>query len=468
MIGGEFHAEMGIVETMNPNQVMHPSPQWLAAMSARGYPSAERQANRVTIGGVSLFLIGFTIFLSGLAVFRGHVFNLRVQPFLIPVAAALPLVLVRFAKFPIKVLLGFLIFWSLYAISLIGPSVQTVSPLEDAIKLASAVAVVVTVALLVSSRADFILGSLGFCLAIGALAIRGLEEEQENIIEVANKNSYSMYALPAVLLAVFIAVQVDWKKVSFRKLATPIMLLCSLAAAVAIITGGNRSGYLGLALIVLMMGFYLVFSPRLRLGRKSRGAILLTCLIVAVVAGLAYKGAQVFERRIVQTEEGTDSDRLRVNLFLTSLEIGLEHPIRGVSPQYLPVMLAERLFPGRAPGHGYETHNVFAHIIGGCGFLAMFALIYVAWTLFFWRPRNSRRPEANTDFYDARTLMRMMIVLWGVRGLFSQEILYNPGFCMGLGLAIGLCMVELDLIKRSAPFGYPTTGQLTSSYPSRS
>ena len=330
--------------------------------------------------------------------YAGPRVQFRIQPFLIPVAAALPLVLMRLGKFPIKVLAGFLIFWTLYAVSLIGPSVQRISPLEDALKLAAAIGAVVIVALLVSSRADFVLGSLGLCLGIGALALRGLEEEQENIIEVANKNSYSLYALPAVLLAVYIAARMDWKKVSFRAVSTIAMLICSLIAAIAIVTGGNRSGYLGLALIVLMMGFYFVFSPRLRLGRKSRGAILLTCLIVAVIAGLAYKGAQVFERRIEQTEEGNESDRQRIELFVNSLEIGLEHPIRGVSPQVLPVMLAERLFPGMSPGTGYETHNVFAHIIGGCGFLAMFALIYTAWTLMFWRPPKSRTAGCQRRF----------------------------------------------------------------------
>jgi hypothetical protein len=455
---------------MNPNQTMHSSPQWLAAMAARGFSPAGEKASRVTIGGVWIFLIGLTIFLSGIAKFRLPVFNLHIQPYLILVAMALPMVLMRSGRFPIKVLAGLLIFWTLYAISLIGPSVQRVTPLEDAIKLGSSVAVVIVAALLVSSRADFVLGSAGLALAIGVLAFRGLEEEQAGIIDsaVANKNSYSMYALPAVLLALFIALRVDWKKVSFRKLAVPVMLVCTLASSIAIVAGANRSGDVGLALIVLMMGLYLVFSSRLHLGRKSQGAILLMSLVAAVVIGLAYKGTEVLARRYEQTVEGTESDRLRVHLFVNSLEIGLEHPVRGVSPQVLPVKLAERLFPDQPPGLGIETHNVFAHIIGGCGFFTMAALIYVAWTLCFWRPRNVRWPAANVEFYDARTLLRMMIILWGVRGLFSQEILYNPGFCMGLGLAIGLCVVEFELLKKSAPPGYPAMRQMVRPFPARS
>jgi hypothetical protein len=144
--------------------------------------------------------------------------------------------------------------------------------------------------------------------------------------------------------------------------------------------------------------------------------------------------------------------------------IGLEHPVLGVSPQVLPIRLAQRLYPDFASGEGIQTHNVFAHIIGGCGFIAMAVLLYAAWALFFWRPRYRGGPES-ADFYDARSLLRMMLILWGVRGMFSQEILFNPGFCMGLGLAIGLCMVELDLLKTSAAARFPAMNPMIPQHP---
>ncbi len=440
---------------MNPQQTMYPSPQWMAAMAARGTASASKKANYTTIGGVWLFVIGLSVFMSGVEVFRFNVGSLRMQPFLIPLVMAIPLVVIRLAKFPTKTFFALVLFWMIYAIALIGPSIQRVTPLGDAVKLASAMLVIITSALLVSSRADFVLGASGLAIAIGALATRGMEEERVNIIEVANKNSYSLYALPVVLLAIFIAVRSDWTKVSFRKLAIPITLLCSLAAAVAIVAGANRSGYVGLALIVFMIGLHLVFSSRLKLGRKSQGTILLGCLTVAVIAGLAYKGTEVFQRRYEQTVEGNSSDTLRLNLFKTAIMLGIEHPLRGVSPQRLPVMLAERLYPDMNPGAGVETHNVFAHVIAGTGLISFSVLLYLAWTLWFWKPRTPGSPEAMADFLDARWLLRMMIFLWAVRGSFSQEILYNPGFCMGIGLAIGLCIVELDVVKKSTLYGYP-------------
>jgi hypothetical protein len=431
---------------MNLQQLAHPSGYWPAAMASRANSSNQKNANRVTIGGVWLFFIGLMVFMSGVSLFRIHIANLRLQPFLLPLIIALPLVLMRLPRMPMKILIGFCLFWAMYAVSLIGPSVQKITPLEELTKLGAGIAVIVTSALLVSSRADFILGSTGLALAIGALAGRGMQEEEVNIIEVANKNSYSLYALPAVLLAIFIAVRVDWKKVSFRRLAIPVTLLCSLASAVAIVAGANRSGYVGLALIVLMIGLYLAFSKRLRFGRKSQGVILLTCLVVAVVALLVKKGSEVFERRYEQTVEGNTSDTLRVELFKNALIIGLEHPLKGASPQRLPVLLGERLGIADA----YETHNVFAHIIGGCGFIELGILFYLAWVLFFWKVNGPSPPGIYDDFFDARNLLRMMLVLWAVRGSFSQEILYNPGFCMGLGLAIGLCITELEVAKRAS------------------
>lgn len=439
----------------------------MAAMAARGSASAAKKANKTTIGGVWLFIIGLSVFASGVEVLRFPIGNLRMQPALIFVGLAVPLVFFRISKFPTKVLVSLLLFWTIYNIALIGPSIQKVTPLGDAVKLASAMLMILTGALLVSSRADFVLGATGLAIAIGGLATRGLEEERENIIEVANKNSYSMYALPVVLLAVFIAVRTDWKKVSFRLPATIITLFCSLVAAVAIISGANRSGYVGLALIVLMMGLFLAFSKRLKLGRKSQGAILLICVTVAAIVGVVYKGTEVFTRRYEQTVEGNSSDTLRIDLFKTAVMIGIEHPVRGVSPQQLPVMLAERIEPDANPGFGMETHNVFAHIIGGTGLISFTVLLYLAWSLWFWKPRRAGSPEAMADFYDARALLRMMLVLWAIRGSFSQEILYNPGFCMGLGLAIGLCMVELDVVKKSMWFNYPAAKAMPGVAPPR-
>ena len=237
------------------------------------------------------------------------------------------------------------------------------TPMESVLKLAASIAVMMTVALLVASRADFIFGSVGLCIAIGALAVNGLEEERVNLIEVANKNSYSLYALPAVLLALYIAMRTDWKKVPFRKIAVLVALIATAVSAVAIFAGGNRSGWLGLGLIVVMLGLYLVLSRRLRFSSRSRGVLLLIGMVGIVVAGLFYKGVEEFTYRYQQTVQGYSSDTERWQLFVNAVEIGLENPIRGVCPTYLPVVLEQRFQPGyskrsrRRPAQCLRTHH---------------------------------------------------------------------------------------------------------------
>ncbi|HEX3728112.1 MAG TPA: hypothetical protein VHV08_17795, partial [Pirellulales bacterium] len=93
--------------------------------------------------------------------------------------------------------------------------------------------------------------------------------------------------------------------------------------------------------------------------------------------------------------------------------------------------------------HGLvDSHNVFAHIWAGSGMICFAALMGVGWTLLTWRPRDGSKIGGNDDpLRDARKLLRMMIVLWVVRGFFTREILYNPAFNIALGLTIGFCLL---------------------------
>lgn len=61
------------------------------------------------------------------------------------------------------------------------------------------------------------------------------------------------------------------------------------------------------------------------------------------------------------------------------------------------------------------------------------------WT---WRLEPEPPPQLQVEFVRSRKLLRMMLVLWVVRGMFTHEILYNPGFCIGLGLICGLCILN--------------------------
>ena len=53
---------------------------------------------------------------------------------------------------------------------------------------------------------------------------------------------------------------------------------------------------------------------------------------------------------------------------------------------------------------------------------------------------------------QAQRLLRMMVLLWVIRGMFTSAILYNPGFSMGLGLAVGYCAL-LSAKPKQGPQG---------------
>ena len=99
----------------------------------------------------------------------------------------------------------------------------------------------------------------------------------------------------------------------------------------------------------------------------------------------------------------------------------LAFAIMGISPSELRWEIGRRLDKTFV-----DPHNAFAHVAAGSGLICFAALMAVGWTLFFWHPRGGRKITSKEDpLYSARLLMRMLIILWVVRGSFSREILYN-------------------------------------------
>jgi hypothetical protein len=430
---------------MNGNQLATFGPQWFSTMGDRRQAKIADQANSLTLAGVWLLLIGLMVGLSGLKSFRPSIGGLLLQPYLIPIGLAFPFVLMlRSAKFPIRPLICSIIFGALYAFASLRGATAATSPLSEIAKVVAALVAVFTVGLLVRSRADFMFGALGLCAAVGALAVRGLDEEDvgERLIDVANKNSYSIYALPAVLLAGYIVLRFDWKRVSFKRWLWLPMLICAAVSAYAILTGSNRSGYLGLAFIVLELFVYSLLNRRFKIVGRAFAWILVGIATGSVVGILIWRQAtEAFERRFEQTVEGTQSDRLRWDIVTTCIQIGIENPIAGIGPQRLPQEIGRRLY-SKYHDEAIDPHNVFAHLIGGTGFPCTLALVATAFSLLFWKPMLPSGRQLGAAFFDARALLWMMLLLWSMRGLFTREIIYNPGFCLAIGLTIGLCIVE--------------------------
>jgi hypothetical protein len=376
----------------------------------------------MTFNGIVLMVICLSVAGSGFRSLRVEAGGLLVHPYLVIAGTLFPLVfLSRAAALPMRLVAAMGGFAAIYYLSTFAGGVS----LGEGVKVCAAVATILTAAMLVRSWHDFFAGVLGLCLAMGFLGLHGLEVDQNpggaEAIEVANRNAYSLFALPAILLGVFVLLRAQCESL----LVKALICISVTTSAVAIAVNLNRSGWLGLVLIASMM-------LRMRSWRAKFWLAAVTALATVAVAQLA--DFDLLEERVERTIDNTNHDDFRVVLFLHAIDIGLENPLLGISPQMLQMELARRC--GMEEGY-LDAHNVFAHVVGGSGLICLALLISVGWLL--WRrPILPGPPAALADQFTARGLLRMMLVLWCVRGMFTHEILYSPGFCFGLGMCLGL------------------------------
>lgn len=386
--------------------------------------------NRVTMNGWLLFLIGLSLVGSGFMSTRVVIAGLQIHPYLFIVGIFFPLLAVsRLATIPTRFLMQLFLFASLYFVASFQGGVQV----GDATKMLASVVTVLTIAMLIRTWGDLTMGVLGMAIGVGVLAFLGVSSEealatgQIKAIELGNRNAYSLYALPPILFGAHILM---------RNRSEPLLTKIILAAAILLIAlciclNTNRSGWIGLALIVLMLSYE----------RSVKAAIVFACLgaiIFAIVS--VYFSTEHLEDRIDQSRSMSQSDQMRRDLIIESILIGLEHPLLGVSPKNLHIELANRL-----SGHGLtgiDTHNVYGYLIGGCGLLCFLLFAYIAYELWNWPIPPTATYYGRFGFLEARQLLRYTMILFAVRGMFSAEILFMPCFCIVIGMGIGWATVN--------------------------
>jgi hypothetical protein len=389
-----------------------------------------KRERRITPYGVALFLVAVLIAGSAFRILRLEVAGLLVHPYLLPMAAlaffaGMPK-MHRFPRFALQALIGFVLLYFLSTIPA-GGSVGEMA------KMVASALTLLTGALVVRNRKDFLAAVLGLSTAAALLAVRGLTSGGVGTLaginpleEVANKNAFSLYALPPILLASFLAMEKEtprWLRVTY--------LGMSAVTVVAIFSSANRSGWLGVVAIVVLL-----YSRRHRL----KATFFLAGLgLVSYLLLTQYSSTQTLEYRWQQTMGGLGSDDVRRDLFWACLQIGAEHPLLGVGPQQLPLELARKL---ELLNPAIDPHNALGHVIAGSGIPAFLLLAAFAWSLWRRPPNLLRRNTFTEPARQAHNLLRMMILLWLLRGLFSREILYSPAFSMGLGLCVGFCVLH--------------------------
>ncbi len=441
--GSRIHVPTAKIDTlMNHHALLSARGTSWPPAAIRSDPNSRwRQAGGLTLGGIWLLGTGLLVVGSGLASFRPVVGGMMVHPYLVALLAVAPLVLLlRIYDFPLRPLVGMATFFGLFAISSLDPG-----SLPFIVKLGAGLATVVVTALLVRSRADFLAGAVGLTLAVGILAIRGIATEETvgggaHVIDQANKNNFSLYALPAMLLTGHIVT-----RFKTSRLLKAVLVACVLGMLAAIFMSANRSGYVGAAVVAV-----LVFRER-----RIWGLILVICVAGGLIYWLKHYGTTAtFEQRVQETTEGNDSDHLRVALLKAALRIGLDHPLLGISQGGLTLALDQEVEKQNGY-HGAGPHNVIGAVVGGSGLLCFAALVYLGWSLWFWPVPGRPGQPPPAEFLEARLFLRCMMVLWLVRGQFTDEILYAPGFCLGLGLAIGLCIAADHAASQTPEFTSP-------------
>jgi O-antigen ligase len=421
MVSIELNAPGSIAAPLPPQTA--PEPQYEEADAQQ----TERQG--LTFSGVALAMCALSLGASTFPMLRPRLGELLLHP----VHLFVPIVFLatapkRLRLMPVKVSLAILACVLMFCVAALtakggwGPS----------LKITASALTIFTAAIAIRTEADF--RAAVVCVVLAAVASsmrafgasRGISLGVNPMSGIANKNGFSLYVLPALLLAGYAALQPTAGV--FRRL---LLAACMVVHVFAIFMTANRSGWLG----TLVIGALLA----LRSVRRISHLILLAAVVGLVTYLFANFGDRAMvEHKIEQTREGYSSDTLRANLVRWSLDVALSNPVLGVSPQRLPREIARRS-PIR--GEVFETHNVFATIVGGGGLLltsAFVALFIVLWQ----RPRGWASLKTSASVRDAHYLLRCMLILWCVRGAFSAEILHNPSFCFGVGLCIGLGMIR--------------------------
>lgn len=372
--------------------------------------------------GWVLFVCALMLGASAFPSVRPKVFGLLVHPLTLAAGILFLAGIGRLRRFPRSIGLALAAFTAVFGFAaLIGPP----GGVPFAVKvLASAVTLVVG-GIYVENERDQRAVVVAFTLAVALISVRGLYVlggmgvHGINPMEgIANKNGFSLFALPALLLAGLTAI----------KPSTPIGQRWALIAGMlfivfAVFSTANRSGWIGVFLVAVLL--------MVRAVRRLR--TLLLSVTVTVLGGTivtVYADRSVIQDRLDKTN--AEAPQLRLALVAAAFKVSVDNPLLGASPQALPREMSRQ--SGGVRGHAYDTHNTTALLVGGTGLLGVLGFLGLGWSL--WRrPRWFDR--ATPEQRDAHYLLRAMLILWAVRGQFTSEILFSPAFSLALGICIG-------------------------------
>lgn len=395
----------------------------------------------VSFGGWMLMVLALLLTTSAYKSLRIPVGGLLLHLYLIPLIPLFILYAIpRFEIFPKKILYALSAFVLLFFLSInLSDSLDTNFAFNEIFKVGASVVTIFTCSLMVKTKWDFRVGIVALCIGGTILSLQNIltpgsmfsSEGVDGVEAIANKNAFSLYVLPPLLFAVWLIMDK-----TAPKILRSLFFVSAMIITIAIFSSGNRSGWIG----VLFIG-----GVMLARGRNIK-TVLLICILAAgtYYALTRYIGTELVERKFDQTSFTNESDETRYELIPTAFEIVLDNPLFGVSPQDLPYEFGRRL-PNEAvlidDSLVLDPHNVVAFILAGSGSICFSALLLLGWTL-WQRPKPWNILSQVSDAKESHTLLRIMIILWLLRGMFTREVLYSPNFSIALGLCVGFCISQ--------------------------
>lgn len=403
------------------------------------------QSDKLTLTGKWAFAVAFLFTFSINAEFRVSLFGLLVHPYLLLLPIAIFFGKLRYDFLPnnVKVPLYFFVFFFSMA------CLQNSNPLSEIFKVISALLTLVYFAISIRSEKDFNYLCWAFMLCAFAIGIQGFllggeikgggRLEGINALEgLGNKNAQSLYTLPGIFFGVLLIL----RYVKKRKLViSGIVSIAIFFILVSVFLSANRSGWLGLFIILLSFVAYIGVGVR---------SILLICTFSLLSYFIIDRYASdIVEHKSEQTLEGYSSDVGRQRLATLAFEMGFENPVMGVGMDELHRQMAYKLGLNRLGVEKTDTHILWGYLFGATGIFSLLSFLF--FLIAFVKQRFYQGKMQAKAIHQTRTLVIGFVVLFVVRSLFSREILYSPTFMGGLGLIFGY---YLFLIRSKNAFNH--------------
>lgn len=397
-------------------------------MNTRNTVSVRTFGSRDQLSGSGKWAIAISLLFvfSINAEYRFHFGGFLIHPYLLLLPLAVFFTDFKILTVPKKVFVPLMLFLLIFSIG----SLQNSNPLEEIIKVGASVLTFLFFASAVKNEKDFIAISFGFVLCAVVIGYLGFGKSEAgidhrlsgiNALEgIGNKNAQSLFTLPGIFLSVFLII----KYVRKRNYFMLVLLGASLFfVVIGVFLSANRSGWVGLLIIVFSYLIYLRFS-------------VVTLIIFTVLSVFSYIGINKYARDIVEhkiskTVEGYTSDEGRVILIKESLKVGLENPLLGVGMDELHKRMntAVRITP--LSQGTTDTHFLVGYLFGATGMFSLFLFL-----LFLFRLTRIPRMKHGVfrEARDVGILLSLFVLLFFIRSFFTREILYSPTFIAGLGL----------------------------------